>query len=263
MCPSIDSVTKEQVLTALANGELRLYYQPLYNFRTKQFEAVEALLRWQHPKEGLLLPEVFLPHLDAIGVSLILGSWVLNQACEQFHAWVESGVNIDRVAVNLHRQQWYEKDFVDQVTMILKAKGMAAHQLELEITEDIPIHQNDQCLIETIKRLRSLGVRIALDDFGRGYSNATHLQYIHVDHIKIDKAYVAHDALIVENFIKLAEHYHLGVVIEGVESYQQLMALLSNEGLIAQGHYFSEAVSAEDAGEFLRYYQQHPFPLVG
>lgn len=263
MCPFLQSITKAQVLTALDNGELRLYYQPLYHFRTKQFEAVEALLRWQHPKEGLLLPEEFLPQLDAIGMSVPLGSWVLNQACEQFHAWVESGVKIDRVAVNVHKQQWYEKDFVGQVVTILKTKGMAAHQLELEITEDIPIHENDQALIETIKRLRGLGVRIALDDFGRGYSNANHLKHIPVDHIKIDKAYVAHDALIVENFIKLAERYRAGVVIEGVESYEQLMALLSNEGLIAQGHYFSEAVSAKEAGDFLRYYQQHPFPLVG
>lgn len=260
MYPLIDSLTKEQALSALHKGELRLYYQPLYNFRTKQFEAVEALLRWQHPVYGLLLPDVFLPRLDAVGMSVALGTWVLNQACEQWHAWVESGVTLERIAVNLHRQQLKEAGFVEQVVAILKDKGVAAHQLEFEISEDIPIHENDQTLIESVKQLKRLGVRITLDDFGKGYSNTIHLKYIPVDSIKIDKSYVvAGDIGIVQGFINLAKDYHLDVVVEGVESYQQLVVLFLNEGLVAQGYYFSQAISAEDASDFLRYYQQHPF----
>lgn len=269
MLPLIDAVTQEQVLRALDNGEIRLYYQPLYNFKTKQFETVEALLRWQHPTYGLLLPETFLMQLDAIGMSVIVGDWVLKHACEQFKAWVKKGVSLKRVAVNLNERQLREGDFVERVASFLKNNKMHGHQLELEITENIQIRETDVDIIDALTRLKAMGVHIALDDFGIGNSSINHIKHIPVDRIKIDKSYILNiksqsgDASIVQGFIDLAKRYHLEVVVEGVETYPQLVLLLLNEGLTAQGHYFSLAIPAKDAGDFLRYYQQHPFPLIG
>lgn len=269
MLPLIDAVTQEQVLRALDNGEIRLFYQPLYNFKTKQFETVEALLRWQHPVYGLLLPETFLLQLDAIGMSVILGDWVLKHACEQFEWWLKNGIRLKRVAINLHERQLHEPHFVDQVLSVLNTYHLQAHQLELEITENTRIRDDDVHLIESIRQLKALGVHIALDDFGIGYSSLNQLSHIPVDRIKIDKSYILNiksqsgDASIVQGFIDLAKRYHLEVVVEGVETYPQLVLLLLNEGLTAQGHYFSLAIPAKDASEFLRYYQEHPFPLIG
>lgn len=261
-------LTRAEVLNAVKNHELRLYYQPLYDFRTKRFVSVEALVRWEHPVHGLILPDTFLPMVEKFGVGVKLGDWVLKSACHQFQAWKSVGIQLDRIAVNVTGRQLHQKTFVDDVMSILTYNHMKPYELEFELTEEIIIHDGDDRIAQVVRRLKNLGVHIALDDFGTGYSSISYLRKIPIDRIKIDRSYIKNmllrssDEAIVQAIIALAKGMSLRVVAEGVESYPQLILLLMHEGLEAQGYYFSKAISAEEAETFLKHYQEHPFPLI-
>lgn len=261
--------TKTELSDAIRQGGMVLYYQPLFNLATGRFEAVEALIRWNHARLGLIQPEDFLPAAIEWGLIVEIGYWALNTAAQQFSAWRAQGITLERVAVNVHVSQLRDRHFLDQLQRILKIAKISPSCLELELTEDVVIHDKAGKLIDLMHTLKGLGVQIALDDFGTGYSSISYLRQLPIDRIKIDKSYIQNilhspkDSAIIQAMITLANSLSLEVVAEGVESYPQLALLFIHLGLEAQGFYFSKPLPADDVGRFLRYYQYHSFPIAG
>lgn len=255
---------KDALLNAVKQGELVLYYQPQYNLRTSRFEGVEALIRWQHPQKGLLMPNAFVPLAESSGLILRIGEWVLRTACQQNKVWLDKGLPPLRMAVNISSRQFNQKDFVELVVNILHDVKLRPAQLELEIMENIILHE-DVRVIDTIRRLKKIGVKVALDDFGTGYSSISHLKRIPIDRIKIDKAFVKHihekedDEAIIKAIIGLAMGLNMHVCAEGVETPEQLEKLRLHGCVEAQGYYFSEPKPAAEIEKFLLRYASHPF----
>lgn len=254
-----------ELLNAIKNCEFILYYQPQFNLSTTKFEGVEALIRWQHPQKGLILPSEFLPAAEESGFIVRIGEWVLETACKQIKAWQDKGLSPIRVAVNISGKQFQQQNFVENIMKILQLIDLKPEYLELEITENIIIHDDDEKIIHTIHRLKQLGVQIALDDFGTGYSSISYLKKIPIDRIKIDRTYIENinvksdDAAIVRAIIALATSLNLQVLAEGVESLKQLKLLMSQECKEVQGFYFSEPLPAKEVEKFLQFYQNNPF----
>lgn len=256
---------KAELLNAIKNQEFILHYQPQFNLLSGQFEGVEALVRWAHPKHGILLPAEFIPHAEESDLIVHLGEWVLKTACLQVKHWQDKGLSTMRVAVNVSGRQFQQKNFVELVMAVLQEAKLNSESLELEITENIIIHDDDERIIQTIHRLKKLGVQIALDDFGTGYSSISYLKKIPVDRIKIDRTFIQNineqidDAAIVKAIIALATSLNLHVLAEGVETLQQLELLLSQECKEAQGYYFSKPLPAEEVEKFLLFHQNRKF----
>lgn len=254
---------KTELLHAIKHDQLVLYYQPQFNLATTRFEAFEALVRWRHPSKGLLLPAQFLSVAETSGLIVLLGDWVLKTACLQNKAWQDEGFAPVRVAVNVSGRQFKQKDFVETVMKALTKARLKPKYLELELTENI-ILQNEDVMIHQIQRLKALGVSIALDDFGMGYSSITHLKTIPVDRIKIDKSFIRHmrdnksDAAIVRALITLAAGLNLQVLAEGVESLQELQLLLEEECNEIQGFYYAEPLPVDEVRNFLQIHSSQP-----
>lgn len=252
---------KIELLSALKNEEFVLYYQPQFNLASGLFEGVEALIRWQHPTKGLLLPMEFISVAEESGLIVRIGEWVLRTACQQTKLWQEMGIPLLRIAVNISARQFKQKDFVELVMQIVKEANLKPQFLELELTENMTFPDDDEKMINAIRRLKKLGVLIALDDFGTGYSSISHLRKIPIDRIKIDKMYIQHihskaeDAAIVRAIIVLGQSLNLDVMAEGVETLEQLALLSSQECKEIQGFYFSEPLSSEEVEKFLLIHQ--------
>src|SRR5262249_16438407 len=162
-------------------------YQPQFNLVTGKLEAAEALLRWNHPKKGIILPLEFLSYAEETGLIVPLGDWVLKTACQQAKAWQNAGLTPIRIAVNISSQQFRLQDLTHKVKAILQETQLDPKFLELEITENVIIN-NDQ-IVNTIHSLKELGIKIALDDFGTGYSSLSYLRKLPIDRLKIDRAF--------------------------------------------------------------------------
>lgn len=264
----MDSINKHslkiEILNALKKNEFVLYYQPQFNLATTKFEGVEALIRWRHPHRGLLLPSEFIKLVEGNDLIVRIGEWTIRTACKQNKMWQDKGLPQIRVAVNVSGRQFKHRNFVEFIINTLQEINLDPQHLELELTENLILH-DDRHVIESIKRLKKLGVQIALDDFGTGYSSISHLKKIPIDRIKIDQTFIKHinvnrdDAAIVKAIIAIAASLNLQVLAEGVESLRQLKLLLSQECKEAQGFYFSEAMPPEEVEEFLKFYQNKPF----
>ena len=238
---------------ALEAGELRLHYHVQLDLAAQRMSGAEALLRWQHPQRGLLLPAEFVPLAEAFGPLEQITAWVLRQACLDALAWpaVEA-----RVAVNLSPRQLEDEATVERVAEVLRETGLPEARLELEITESA-IMGDLSAAARRLQRLRDLGVRIALDDFGTGYSSLTLLKQLPVTKLKIDRSFVSGlgqdpgDAAIVRALIDLGRGLGLEVLAEGVEREDQL-AFLRGAGCSAvQGDLISPPVAAAPAGDLL------------
>jgi diguanylate cyclase (GGDEF)-like protein len=237
---------------ALAEGGLALHYQPIVNLHSGAVRAFEALIRWNHPTLGQLSPGEFIGIAEECGLIVPLGEWVLRQACRQAALWPES----IGVSVNLSPLQFREAGLVDTITDVLDSCGLAASRLELEITETVLLASSDANLA-TLHRLRSLGVSIAMDDFGVGYSSLSYLHSFPFDRIKIDGSFVAkmmarREALyIVRAIIGLCQDLGIRTTAEGVETREQLRVLRDEMATDVQGYYFSKAMPAEAIPAFL------------
>jgi EAL domain-containing protein (putative c-di-GMP-specific phosphodiesterase class I) len=253
-----------EISRAIERDEFVLYYQPQFNLITSKFEGVEALIRWEHPEKGLLLPEHFLSTIEESLFLIEIGRWIMRTACEQNKLWQDKGLQPIRVAVNVASSHLEQDNFVDDVLTILAEFDLHPGSLELEITENTILHNNVKS-IENIHKLKKIGVNIALDDFGTGYSSISHLKKIPVDRIKIDKTFIenihvnADDAAIVRAIISLATIMNLQVLAEGVETLNQLQMLIFHECKEAQGFYFSRPLSADDVEKFLLHHERNPF----
>jgi EAL domain-containing protein (putative c-di-GMP-specific phosphodiesterase class I) len=214
------------------------------------------LLRWNHPRHGLLLPDAFIPLAEATGLIVPIGNWVLQEACRQHAAWRSAGMPRIGVAVNLSARQFHEAGLDGLVADALAAHGLAGGDLVLEITESL-LMSDIEAAGETLMRLKRLGVHISLDDFGTGYSSLSYLKSLPLDTLKIDRSFVRdistdpNDAAIASTIISMARTMHLEVIAEGVETSDHLAYLRANNCQRAQGILFSPPVSAADFEKLL------------
>ena len=211
---------------ALANQELAVFYQPIFDFRTGRISGMEALLRWNHPALGMIPPAVFIPLAEAIGVMIPIGTWAMRVACAQAKAWHDAGYRTLSLAVNLSVCQLQQPDLLLRVQEILNETGLPPRLLELEITESSAM-QSPENSVRTLYDLKKLGIRISLDDFGTGHSSLSYLKRFPIDTLKIDQSFVrdiTHDpdtAAIVTAIIAMAHSLRLKVIAEGVEFTEQ------------------------------------------
>ena len=232
---------------AIATGEFELLYQPIVDLQTHRISGFEALLRWQSPTRGLLVPADFIPLAEETGLIVPLGNWVLRQACMDAVEWPRDVT----VAVNLSPAQFRNKQLILTVMSALAASGLSAGRLALEITETVLL-QDAETTLAVLQKLREIGVRIAMDDFGTGYSSLSYLRKFPFDKIKIDQSFIRDmpdhgDSLaIVRAVVAMSSSLCIGTTAEGVETYQQLERLKSEGCTEAQGYLFSPPRSAAD-----------------
>jgi diguanylate cyclase (GGDEF)-like protein len=246
---------------ALHQGEFVLHYQPLVSTDLQTITAVEALLRWRHPEQGMILPAHFLPQLEELGLMVEVGHWVLRTACLQNVEWQKQGLPPVRVAVNLSPQQFYRDDIVATVRNVLTETGLDPKWLELELTESLTL-DDTEATIQIMRELKALGVSLSLDDFGTGWSSLSYLRRFHLDRIKIDRSFLrdivsqpAAEA-VVKTILTLGRNLGLSCVAEGVETRQQLDYLQKQHCGEIQGFLYSPAVSPADCASLLRTMQQ-------
>jgi len=232
---------------ALEREEMLLVYQPQVDLRTGKVVGVEALLRWQHPEKGLLYPGKFIPLAESSGEILEIGKWVLRTACQQNRQWNQSLSPDLRVAVNIAERQLKQPDFVNQVENVINEIGLPPENLEIELTENI-ISKNITELESMLFNLKKLGVRLAVDDFGVGYSNLNLLSQFDFDVIKIDRIFAVNmeknskDVAIVSAVMDVARKLGIEVVVEGVETEGQLAIYRSINCSVVQGYLYSRPV---------------------
>ncbi len=242
---------------ACERGEFVLHYQPQVAIDPPAVTGFEALLRWHHPTEGLVAPNLFIPLLEEHGCMVEVGRWVLNTACAQNAAWQAQGLPPVRIGVNLSAQQFYRGDIVRCVREALDAAGLDPQWLELELTESLTLDDTDTTL-RIMHELKALGVRLSLDDFGTGWSSLSYLKRFPLDRIKIDRSFIRdlvedqQTAAIVHSILDLARQLGLDCVAEGVETMEQLEHLRGENCPGIQGFLFSRAVIAEDVPALLQ-----------
>ena len=249
---------EKDLRNALQNDELVLYYQPQVSI-DGHVTGAEALLRWQHPRRGMVSPAEFIPLAEETGLILDIGHRVLQQAGIQLARWQDNGISLDSrtVAVNVSPRQFHQVGFVEEIISMMKASGLDARCLELEITESLLMERMGD-VVTKLSSLREHGVRIAIDDFGTGYSSLGYLKSLPLDKLKIDQSFVQdinvdnNDAAIVDTIIAMSRHLGLDVIAEGVETKVQLDFLHSKGCKVFQGYYFSRAVSADEMLEIMK-----------
>ncbi|HJV06055.1 MAG TPA: EAL domain-containing protein [Chromobacteriaceae bacterium] len=241
---------------ALPRRELALAFQPQFNARTRRITGVEALLRWNHATDGPIPPNRFIPIAEETGLIIPIGDWVLHNACREMRRWMDAGLPPLRVAVNVSARQLRRRDFCETVAGALAESGLPPELLELEITES-SVMENAQEAIGILQHLRRMGVTLAIDDFGTGYSSLAYLKLFPIDHLKIDRSFVAdiehdlNDRAIAFGTIALARSLGLNVIAEGVETEDQLELLCSNDCDEIQGYLLSRPLDANAAFAFL------------
>ena len=243
----------------LVRGEFFLVYQPQVTSQG-QVTGAEALLRWRHPKLGLVPPDEFIPLAEQTGLILPLGSWVLGTACTQLVAWSgQVGMAGLTLSVNVSVHQFRQPDFVQQVQSVMDRTGVRAQQLKLELTESSLAHDMEDIILK-MEKLKALGVGFSLDDFGTGYSSLNYLKRLPLDQLKIDQSFVRdvltdpNDAAIACMVIGLGKSLHFTVIAEGVETEGQRAFLVQNDCHRFQGYLFSKPVPSE---QFAEYFLKH------
>jgi diguanylate cyclase (GGDEF)-like protein len=266
---------REQLMRALDHGELRVFYQPLVDLETGAVSAMEALVRWQHPELGLVPPIKFIPAAEKSGLIVAIGTWVLRTACKQLGEWRRAGADL-AVAVNVSAREVQAPDFLEVVTEAIASAGIEPHQLELELTETSALKDPEKSAA-VLGKIAALGVRLAIDDFGSGYSSLMRLRQMPISVLKIDRFFVQNiatnprDAAIVAAVVAMAHSLGLTVVVEGVETRAQLLALQTLDTQLdsrttcdrIQGYLLSKPLPSDAATELLRQNSLAPLQLTG
>jgi diguanylate cyclase (GGDEF)-like protein len=243
-------VMEQELRRGLPAGEFELYYQPVVNLASNEVVSFEALIRWNHPKHGLVTPAAFIPLAEEIGFIIAMGEWVIRQACATAARWPGDL----RVAVNISAAQFRNSSLLEVIVNALAASGLAPARLEIEITETVLL-QNRETTLAVLHRLRALGIRIAMDDFGTGYSSLTYLQSFPFDKIKIDRSFVKDinrntgSLNIVRAVAALANGMGMTATAEGVETHQQLAQIVAAGCTEMQGYLFSQPLPASEIKE--------------
>ncbi|MFC7685311.1 EAL domain-containing protein [Ureibacillus sp. GCM10028918] len=240
-----EKLTFEQELRqAIRQNQLELFYQPQFNLCTQEIIGLEALIRWNHPKFGLIMPGDIIPLAEELGIATLLGDFVLDEACSQLRNWTERGLPPIKVAINLSPQDFLSHTIVEKVQQSLTRCNIEPSNLELEITESMAMDVTNA--ISIMKELNQLGVQIAIDDFGKGFSSLNYLKNFPIHRLKIDRSFVndilknQNDAKIISAIIHLAHSLNLGVIAEGVETKEQAEFLNSLRCDEAQGFYYGK-----------------------
>lgn len=236
---------------ALEKKEFMLHYQPQFDLSDSRMIGVEALVRWQPADSEMISPGVFIPLLEDTGLIVPVGEWILHTACAQNKQWQDAGFSPVRVAVNLSAIQFQQANLVQTISRILQETGLAPEYLELEITENIAVN-NEESVIAILDQLRAIGIHIAIDDFGTGYSSLSYLKRFPIDKLKIDQSFVrdykdsTHDDGIVRAIIGMGHSLNLKVIAEGVETREQADFLQRNGCDEVQGYFFGRPVAGGD-----------------
>jgi predicted signal transduction protein with EAL and GGDEF domain len=239
-----------ELAAAVRKGEFELYYQPQFNLPENRIVGAEALIRWRHPERGLLFPGSFMPVVNTSPISDEVAAWVMAEACRQGRKWQDLGHDI-RMAVNLSPSQFRSNDLARQVKQVIAETGFSPTLLELEVTEDILL-SNDELALDVFRQVQELGIRIAFDDFGTGYGSFSHLKKFPLNKLKIDKSFVFElcknpdDAAIVASTIGLCRQLNLSLTAEGIEDAETVKLLTAMGCEEGQGYYFSKAIPAAD-----------------
>jgi EAL domain-containing protein (putative c-di-GMP-specific phosphodiesterase class I) len=250
-------VLHESRRISLARNEFVLAYQPQVDLRSGRIFAVEALVRWNHPELGVVMPAKFIPIAEESGLIVHLGEWVLREACRQNKEWQDAGMPRITVSVNVSARQFRDKDWVQRVAQALKDTGLEAQYLELELTESLLMQNVDQA-VATMKELQALGVQLSIDDFGTGYSSLSALKSFPVARLKIDQSFVrnlpydVNDRNIATAVISLGQKLNMRVIAEGVETDAQVAFLTDNKCDEIQGFHFSKPVGSNAMTALLR-----------
>ena len=242
---------------AIEQDQLSLYYQPKVDVLTNRISGMEALLRWRHPTLGSVPPQRFIPVAEETGLIRPIGYWAIRRACAQNKSWQRGNAARLRVAVNLSPRQLSDDRLIDNIREILVETGLEARYLELEITESAVMAHPDKAIV-TLTTLRDMGISVAIDDFGIGYSSLAYLQRFPIRAVKIDQSFVqgipsnSGDAAITKAIISLAHSLECSVIAEGAETQQQYDFLREHDCDSVQGYYFSEPMNAELFGDLIR-----------
>lgn len=243
---------------AISRSELTVHYQPQVEIATGQIVGVEALMRWQHPERGLMLPSEFIPVAEAAGLIVPLDDWVLHTACADARAWIDAGLPPIRVAVNLSAHQFVRRNLVEKIVGVLKQSGIDPPLLQVEITEGVAM-ADVEFTIRTLHELRDMGIGVAIDDFGTGQSSLSYVKHLPIDAVKIDRSFIKDlpddpvDAALVSAIISICHSMRLTVIAEGVETAEQLAFLRNGANARA-------AVHDEHCDEFQGFLFSHPVP---
>ncbi|PBJ05728.1 EAL domain-containing protein [Pseudomonas sp. ACN5] len=234
---------------ALEQNEFVLYYQPQFSGDGKRLTGAEALLRWRHPRRGLVPPGDFIPVLEELGLVVDVGDWVISEACRQLKAWHQARVRVPKVSVNISARQFSDGQLGTRIATILKETGLPPACLELELTESILMREVSEAM-QILDGLKNLGLSIAVDDFGTGYSSLNYLKQFPIDVLKIDRTFVdglpsgEQDAQIARAIIAMAHSLNLAVIAEGVETHEQLDFLREHGCDEVQGYLFGRPMPA-------------------
>ncbi|WP_454781056.1 EAL domain-containing protein [Legionella sp. WA2022007384] len=247
-----------ELRNALKNKEFFLLYQPQFNLDKEDLLSVEALIRWNHPDKGLMLPMDFIPLAEETGLIIPMGEWIIGEVCQQIKAWRKKGLPYIRVAINITTRQLQQHNFISVVETILKEHLLSPEHIEFEISENVIITHRD--IIKTLNQLKQLGIRIALDDFGTGNSSINYLKQLHIDCLKIDQSFIQNisasrsDEVIIEAIISMARSFNFKVLAEGVESKKQLDFLKQQRCDEVQGFLFSKPLTPSALEKFLKHH---------
>jgi diguanylate cyclase (GGDEF)-like protein len=256
MATSDDLALETDLRYALEREEFQVYYQPQVSLQTGKITGAEALLRWHHPKRGLISPARFIPLAESTGLIVPIGEWVLSAACRQAQVWHQAGFSALRVAVNLSSRQFSQLNMRQRLTDILIETGFNPSYLDLELTESVLL-ENSQAAIRRLSALKALGLQIAIDDFGTGYSSLRYLQQFPFDILKIDRTFVknisadARNTAITSALIDMAHQLDLKVIAEGVETEAELAFLRQHQCDEMQGYLFSRSLPAAEFEKLL------------
>jgi EAL domain-containing protein (putative c-di-GMP-specific phosphodiesterase class I) len=243
-------ILENSLRKAIERDELLVYYQPQMNLTTGEIDCLEALVRWKHPDLGMLRPAQFLPIAEENGFISTIDLWVLHAACAQNKAWQQAGLKHIPVSVNLSARELHDPGLIGNISRVLGETGLESTYLEIEVTETSAMRDIERA-ISNMDRLREMGVGLAIDDFGSGFSSLNYLKKLPIGKIKIDKSFVkgvvtdAGDQAIVSAVIAMGKNLNLCVVAEGVEMQEQLDFLKTKRCDAVQGFLFSEPLPAK------------------
>ena len=248
---------EESLRRALERNEFALHYQPKVDLRTGKISGAEALLRWMHPTRGLVSPVQFVPVAEECGLIVPIGSWVLKEACRQARLWLDAGLPLKGMAVNVSAVEFHGEKLLERIFAVLANTGLDPKYLELELTESLLL-TNADVMFSILQELREMGVKLAIDDFGTGYSSLSYLRHFQVNRLKIDRSFVRDVAVnrdgaaITTAIIEMAKALNLEVLAEGVENEAQLSFLRAQHCYEVQGFYFSKPVDVGKIAELMR-----------
>lgn len=249
---------------AIDQNQFALHYQPIIDIAKNSVIGVECLLRWEHPEQGNITPDKFIPIAEESRLIVGIGAWVLRTACEQQVAWENKRLPSINMAVNLSAVQFNERDLLEQVEQVMLDTGIRENQLTLEITEST-LMETEGDLIAKLHALKSLGLKLAIDDFGTGYSSLAYLKRFPIHHLKIDREFVkdlphdSHDIAIARSIIKMAHELQIDVVAEGIENQAQLNFLKEAECNYGQGYHFGKPMPAKEFEDWLTLYSSQNY----